>query len=181
MNIVRATRADYARILELQSANFVANPTAEERQGGFLSAEFTLSQVVAISEDLGILAALDGNRIIGYLCAHRPDLAPLPAVVEAMLRTCRTAAFGGRVIAETALFVYGPVCVARSHRGRGVLRRLYCGVLARLAGKFEVGVTLVSDDNPHSLQAHVAGLGMADVARFSHASRAYHLLAFAVR
>src|SRR5262245_55739770 len=113
MDIVRATRADYPGILELQSANFVANLTAEERQGGFLSAELTLSQIAAISEDLGILAALDGNRIIDYLCAHRPDLAPLPAVVEAMLLTCCTAAFSGRVIAETVLFVYGPVCVAR--------------------------------------------------------------------
>jgi predicted N-acetyltransferase YhbS len=181
MEIVQATCADYPGILELQSANFVANLAAEERQRGFLSAEFTLSQLAAISGDLGILVARDGNRIIGYLCAHRPGLAPLPAVVEAMLDTCRTAAFSGRLIADTALFVYGPVCVARSHRGRGVLRRLYCTLLARLSGKFEVGVTLVSDDNPHSLEAHVAGLGMADVARFAHASRAYHLLAFAVR
>jgi hypothetical protein len=65
MEIVQATCADYPGILELQSANFVANLAAKERQGGFLSAEFTLSQLAAISEDLGILVACDGDRIIG--------------------------------------------------------------------------------------------------------------------
>jgi hypothetical protein len=54
-------------------------------------------------------------------------------------------------------------------------------LLAEMAGEFEVGVTLVSDDNPHSLQAHIDGLGMDDVARFEHGGRQYHLLAFAVR
>lgn len=53
-------------------------------------------------------------------------------------------------------------------------------MLAEMAGEFEVGVTLVSDDNPHSLQAHIDGLGMDDVARFEHGGRQYHLLAFAV-
>ena len=83
MEIRRASPGDYAGIIELQAANFLANLTVEEREGGFLSAQFTLSQIVAMADDLGILVARDGNRMAGYLCAHRADLAPLPPVVEA--------------------------------------------------------------------------------------------------
>ena len=181
MEIRRAAPEDYAGILELQAANYLGNLTARERDGGFLSAEFTLPQIAAMAEDLGIVVARDANRIVGYLCAHRADVAPLPTVVEAMLRCCRTAAYRGRTLADARLFVYGPVCLSPSHRGRGVLRALLAALMACVAGRFEYAVTLVADNNPHSLRAHTAGLGMDDVAQFDHGGQSYHLLAFNVR
>ena len=180
MEIKRATPADYAGILELQAANYRGNLTAKEREGGFLSAEFTPSQIAAMADGLGIMIARDGSRIAGYLCAHRADLAPLPPVVEAMLRCCRTVACGERALADARLFVYGPVCIDRTYRGRGLLRRLYGALAAEVTGTFEFGVTLVAQDNPRSLRVHVDGLGMKDVAQFEHGSERYHLLAFSV-
>jgi hypothetical protein len=41
----RAITEDYPTILRLQSANFIANLSEEERKEGFLSAEFTRGQV----------------------------------------------------------------------------------------------------------------------------------------
>jgi Acetyltransferase (GNAT) family len=181
MEIRRASPGDYAEVIDLQAANFLFNLAAEDREGGFLSAQFTLPQFVAMADDLGVLVAKDADHVVGYVCAHRIDLPRLPPLVDAMVRCCRAASYRGALLAHARLFVYGPVCIARAHRGRGVLRELYRAVLAEMAGRFEVGVTLVSDDNPHSLQAHVEGLGMDDVARFEHGGRLYHLLAFAVR
>jgi hypothetical protein len=180
MEIRRAAPEDYPGILELQSANYLENLAAEEREGGFLSAEFTLSQIATMAEDLGIVVASDGNRIVGYLCAHRADVAPLPPVVEAMLRCCRTATYRGQALADARLFVYGPVCLSRSHRGRGVLRDHFDALVAHVAGRFEYAVTLVADNNPHSLRAHMAGLGMDNIAQFDHGGQSYHLLAFGV-
>jgi hypothetical protein len=181
MEIRRACPGDYAEVIDLQATNFLFNLAAEDREGGFLSAQFTLPQFVAMADDLGVLVAKDADHVVGYVCAHRIDLPRLPPLVDAMVRCCRAASYQGALLAHARLFVYGPVCIARAHRGRGVLRELYRAVLAEMAGRFEVGVTLVSDDNPHSLQAHVEGLGMDDVARFEHGGRLYHLLAFAVR
>jgi hypothetical protein len=47
-----------------------------------------------------------------------------------------------------------------------------------LAGLFEVGVALVSRDNPHSLQAHVLGLGMTEVGGFEVNGNRYATVAF---
>jgi hypothetical protein len=35
-----------------------------------------------------------------------------------------------------------------------------------MAGQFEIGVALVARDNVHSLDAHVAGLGMIEAGNF---------------
>jgi hypothetical protein len=61
-----------------------------------------------------------------------------------------------------------------------VLRALYRALVSGLAGRFDYGVTLVAEENPHSLRAHTQGLGMNDVARFEHDSRSYHVLAFSL-
>ena len=181
MEIRRASPPDYAGILELQAANFLPRLTAQEREAGFLSAQLSLSQIVAMADDVGIMVARDGESVVGYLCAHRADLAFLPPLVEAMLRCSRAAAYRGRALGDAPLLVYGPVCIDRAHRGRGLLRTLYRALLAAAAGEFEFGITLVSQDNPHSLRAHVDGLGMDIVQPFEHDGRTYQLLAFAAR
>ena len=178
MEIRRARTEDYAGILDLQAANYSGNLSPAQRAGGFLSAEFTPAQIAAIAQDLGIVVAAESGGIVGYLCAHRADIAPLPPVVEAMLRRCSTARYRERVLGETRLFVYGPVCIARDKRGGGLLRALYRALRASVAGRFDYGVTLVAEANPHSLRAHTQGLGMDDVGVFEHGERTYHLLAF---
>jgi len=69
----RAKPADYGDILRLQSANYIANLSEEERKTGFLSAQFTPEQTAQIAEDLGtILAAID-DQIVGFVCAFRTN------------------------------------------------------------------------------------------------------------
>ncbi|MGH7853871.1 MAG: acetyltransferase, partial [Candidatus Binatia bacterium] len=67
----RAQREDYPEILALQSANFIANLTEEERMQGFLSAQFTPQQTARIAEDLGTTVAVVDGRVGGFLCAFR--------------------------------------------------------------------------------------------------------------
>jgi hypothetical protein len=99
-------------------------------------------------------------------------------VVEAMLCCARATVHRGRALAQSRLFVYGPVCVARSHRGRGIARGLFGALRSSVTGRYDFGVTLVADANPHSLRVHVDGLGMDDAAQFEHAGRRYRLLVF---
>ena len=109
MDVVRASPRDYAAVLRLQAANFAPNLTPQEREGGFLSAEFTLPQIVAIADDLGVFVARDVDRVVAYVCAHRPDLAPVPPLIEAMFACARSAAYRGRALAGARVFTYGTV------------------------------------------------------------------------
>jgi hypothetical protein len=58
----RAQPQDYPAILGLQSANFIANLSEEERKEGFLSAEFSREQVAEMAKDLGTtIVIVDAN------------------------------------------------------------------------------------------------------------------------
>jgi hypothetical protein len=174
----KATPADYDAILRLQSANFIANLSPEERKGGFLSAEFTLEQTARIAEDLGTTVAVVGAQVAGFLCAFRNDFDTGSPVIATMLESYDRLSFDGRPLTQFESYVYGPVCIDRGYRSRGLLRGLYEAQKRSLAGQFELGVAFVSRDNPHSLNAHVAGLEMTEAGEFELNQKVYAVLVF---
>lgn len=176
----RAVPDDYRGILRLQSANFIANLSDEERKEGFLSAQFTPEQTAQMAEDLGTMVAVVDHHIAGFLCAFRREYDTGSPVIAKMLDSYDRVAFEGKPLSSFNSYVYGPVCIAREFRRRGLLRGLYEAQKRDLAGRYEVGVAFVSRSNPHSLQAHVAGLGMTEVGDFELKGNVYVILAFRV-
>jgi len=176
----RAIPADYAQILDLQSANYIANLSEEERKEGFLSAQFTRQQTAALAEDLGTMVALVDGQVAGFLCAFRNEFETGSPVIATMLESYERFTFEGRPLSAFKSYIYGPVCIGREYRGRGLLRGLYEAQRKDLAGQFEIGVAFVSRDNPHSLSAHVAALGMIEAGDFEVKGNVYATLAFRV-
>ncbi len=176
----RATCQDYSAILRLQSANYIANLSPAERKEGFLSAEFTAEQVAQMAEDLGTTIAVVGNDVAGFLCAFRCEFNTGSPVIAKMLESYDLFQFEGKLLSSYRSYLYGPVCIGREYRGRGFLGGLYRAQLAEVAGQFEIGAAFVARNNPHSLQAHVNGLGMTKVGDFEVKGNRYALLAFRV-
>jgi len=176
----RAEPADFPAILRLQSANHIRNLTPDERRLGFLSAEFSPTQISAIAADLGITVAATGEEMAGFLCAFRREFEHGSPVIAKMLDAYDRVRFGDRTLAAFKSYIYGPVCIASEFRGKGLLRGLYDAQLKELAGRFEVGVAFVSRDNPHSLSAHTRGLGMTEAGEFECSGNSYVILVFRV-
>ncbi len=174
----RAGRGDYAGIIRLQRANYIANLSAEERREGFLSAEFSFEQVAAIASNLGIAIVTMDDDLAGCLCAIRREFDHGSPVVAKMLESYDQARFEGKPLSAFNSYIYGPVCIARQYRRRGLLRGLYNFQKKDLAGQFEVGVALVSHSNRHSMQAHVDGLGMTEAGEFEVNGNLFAILAF---
>ena len=169
---------DYPAILDLQSANFIANLSDAERKQGFLSAQFTAQQTAQIAEDLGIMVAVVDSRVGGFLCAFRKEFDTGSPVIATMLGSYDRFSFQGKPLSSLSTYIYGPVCIGREFRGRGLLRGLYEAQKQNLAGQFDIGVAFVSRNNPHSLSAHVAGLGMIEAGDFEVKGNSYATLAF---
>ncbi|MGH7927947.1 MAG: hypothetical protein ACREQV_09150 [Candidatus Binatia bacterium] len=162
----RAIRDHYPDILRLNEANFRANLSPDERKDGFLSAIFSAAQVAAMAEDLGIMVAMIDDKLAGFLCAFRNDFDHGSPVVAKMIESYERMRFEGKPLSGYRSYAYGPVCIDRPFRRNGLLRGLYEAQRRDLAGQFEIGVALVSRDNPHSLRAHVSGLGMSEAGDF---------------
>jgi predicted GNAT superfamily acetyltransferase len=176
----RANTENYSAILGLQSANYIANLSEEDRKQGFLSAQFTAEQTARIAQDLGTMVAVVDGRVAGFLCAFRKEFDTGSPVIAQMLNSYDRLTFAGRPLSAFQSYIYGPVCIGREHRGRGLLRGLYQAQKENLAGQFEIGVAFVSRTNPHSLSAHVGGLGMTEAGDFEVNGNIYVTLAFRV-
>ena len=174
----RAQPPDYPAILRLQSANFIANLSAEERKEGFLSAQFAPGQVSRMAEDLGTTLATSNGEVLGFLCAFRNEFDHGSPVIAKMLDAYDRVTFDGKPLRSYRSYIYGPVCIHRDHRRRGLLRGLYEAQQQDLAGQFDVGVAFVSRSNPYSLDAHIAGLAMTEVGDFELMGNVYVILAF---
>ncbi len=176
----RAAPEDCPAILWLQSANHIANLSEDERKDGFLSAKFTPAQIAAIAGELGTMLAVVDNKVTGFLCAFRREFDHGSPVVTKMLECYDSIEFEGKALSAYKSYVYGPVCIDRDYRRRGLLHGLYEAQKKDLADRFEAGVAFVSRDNPHSLHAHVGGLGMIEVGEFEVSDNKYVILAFSL-
>ncbi|HXV83980.1 MAG TPA: hypothetical protein VEG60_29360, partial [Candidatus Binatia bacterium] len=160
--------------------NFIANLSEAERKEGFLSAEFSLEQVASVAENLGTTIATVDGEVVGFLCAFRKEFNHGSPVIAQMLAAYNRVKFEGQPLGSYSSYIYGPVCIQRAYRRRGLLRRLYETQLKDLAGQFEVGVAFVSRSNPYSMNAHSAGLGMTEVGEFELKGNVYVILVFRV-
>ena len=143
-----ATIEDAERISALLMAN-------ASDQGGALYGDWSIGVVTKwITDGALIIVALDGAKLAGVLVtSEKAQASALPAV--AMLK-----AWPGSADA----YVYGPVCIDQTARGRGVLEALYAHVVARRPDR--EAILFINASNTRSLRAH-GRLGMVQVASFT--------------
>jgi hypothetical protein len=180
IDIHRAESEDYAGILSLQAENFIGNLKPADLGDGFLSAQFSLEQLEMIASRLGVMVARSNEDVEGFICAEYPGDAARNAIVARMLETFPQLTYEGKRLNEYRSFIYGPACVRRRSRGKGLLGRLYEQLKLMTAGKFELGVAFVSQVNVRSMRAHVEGLRMIRVGEFGYQDQVYDILVFKV-
>ncbi|OLT46051.1 hypothetical protein BJF85_17835 [Saccharomonospora sp. CUA-673] len=79
---------------------------------------------------------------------------------------------------EGPVLLYGPVVVAPTFRGRGLVRTLLSGMSLMLADRYPTAALYVDNTNERALQVH-RGLGMKKHSRFTLDERGYTVLTFA--
>jgi sulfur relay (sulfurtransferase) DsrC/TusE family protein len=103
----RARPPDYPAILRLQSENFIANLSEEERTEGFLSAEFSREQVAKLAEDLGMSIATIDAEVVAFLRAFRSEFDHGSPVIAKMLDTYPLVRFDGKPLSSYNSYIYG--------------------------------------------------------------------------
>ncbi|MEX0958841.1 MAG: GNAT family N-acetyltransferase [Burkholderiales bacterium] len=180
MRFRRATDSDFESILALQEANLHQNLTEMQRADGFLSVHFTRDQFAEMNTGATVTVAEENNRIAGYACSSAREFNVDFPLLTAMLGALPGLTFLGRSLDSSRTCVYGPVCVGRAFRGRGVFRGLIDRLKKELAGRYDCAVAFIAKDNVRSLGAHVDGLGMSLAGEFQHAGKAYWIVAFGI-
>jgi L-amino acid N-acyltransferase YncA len=157
--IETATHDDIAAILDLQESNL-------REHGGALSARFSRQWFETAIRDMPVLVARDTGTVVGYVVSTSMAAQAHVPIIAAMLR-----AYPGSPDA----YNYGPICVAESHRGRGLALSLFEALRERLPGR--EAVSFIRADNISSRRAH-GKMGMRETAEFSLGGVAYLVVVY---
>jgi GNAT superfamily N-acetyltransferase len=95
-----------------------------------------------------------GDEVVGYaLTAFKEASLYQPEMVP-MIEHLETLSFNGKSVKDYPYYIMGQVCIAKTHRGKGIFEMLYQHHKAVYQSQFELLVTEVSTSNHRSVQAH---------------------------
>ncbi len=151
-----STIKDLKQIKSLQSANLKQNLSADEMgKEGFLTASYSLEQLQLMNSLMPSIIAVDQEEVVGYALAVNKDLKGQHELLDDMIRQVDRHTFNGVNLKECSYAIVGQLCVAKSHRGMGLVHQLYHCYKEHYASKFPYLITDVDKKNVRSLKAHI--------------------------
>lgn len=145
--IALATPEDIPSIIIIQDPNVID-------RGGGLSARQTADWFKRSMLEMPIIVGRRDGKVVGYVLSTSLAAKSHVAIVQAMLRTFP---------APPDCYLYGPVCVAETERGKGLASAMFEELRARLPGR--PAMTFIRADNAPSLRAH-RKMGMRELGPF---------------
>lgn len=176
----RLAPRDLPGVLELQEFNHFESLTQEQQKEGFLSARFSAEQFAQMNREAAFVVAEAQGHVVGYACSAGVDFSRQFPILDAMIATFGKLTYLGTTLIDARVCIYGPVCVDRAWRGRGVLRGLINRLKEELAGRFDMAAAFIAKTNSRSLAAHVDGLGMTVLGDYAFGTGRYWIVAFGI-
>jgi predicted N-acetyltransferase YhbS len=154
-----ATPDDILGILAVQEPNLPDS-------GGSLSVRQTAEWFKhALLEKSVVVGRRDG-KVVGYVLGTSLAAQAHIAIIQAMLRTFP---------APPGCYLYGPICVAETERGKGLAGAMFKELQTHMNGR--PAMTFVKADNDLSLRAHDK-MGMKRLGMFVNGAVTYVALKF---
>lgn len=156
-----ATLEDLPGIVKLQKENQIA-------QGGSLSAELTKEQIQEMMSDMPQIVAIVDDEVVGFLLTTSQEVNRNRnvAIVDAMFTSYK---------ANPDSYIYGPVCVSNTQRGKGLAELMFKELLEKQPNR--EGVLFIKSDNEASLKAHEK-MGIKKVSSFKFNNADFDVFAY---
>lgn len=156
-----ATFEDLPGIVKLQKENQIA-------QGGSLSAELTQEQIQEMMSDMPQIVAIVEDEVVGFLLTTSQEVNRKRnvAIVDAMFTSYK---------ANPDSYIYGPVCVSNTQRGKGLAQLMFKELLQKQPNR--EGILFIKSDNEASLRAHKK-MGIKKVSSFKFNNADFDVFAY---
>jgi len=153
---------DLERILAMQAENLLEALGAEERAAqGFVLPRHDLMLLREMNAPWPHLVATPrgSEELAAYALVMLREFRERLPLPEPMFERLERAEFRGRMLGSYRWYVMGRVCIAKAHRGRGLVERLYEGHPRQMSPHFDLMVTELDRANPRSLR-RTSGRGL---------------------
>lgn len=143
------------RIKKLQEENLRTAISEDEAIGqGFLTASYTLEYLIEMNQAAPSVIALDGEEVVGYAMVTIQSQRNGHDLIQDLFNTIDNTYYNDQLLRNTNYVVVGQLCVAKSHRGLGLVQKLYGHFRDCYSSEYEYLVTDVAQANTRSLKAH---------------------------
>ena len=173
-----AKLSDIEGVLDLQKRYLVSNLTEEEKKSGFVTTPFSVEQLTYVINNEGLFVAKDNNKIIAYIFAESWDFFSQYPIFERMISLFPELSFFDFEITSTSSFQYGPVCIDKKYRGKGLINLLFEFMRIHIVKKYPLSLTFINKTNAPSLKAHTEKLKWTIISDFEFNNNNYLILAY---
>jgi predicted GNAT superfamily acetyltransferase len=150
-----STDNELQQILELQKQNLAAGLSAEQINAqGFVTVSHSFEDLKKMNGIEAHVIAKEGDRVVAYLLAMTIHSRFDIPVLMPMFDMFEEVEYQNKKIAAYRYMVVGQVCVAESHRGKGIFDACYSAYRNYFKDKYEFAITEIAIRNQRSVNAH---------------------------
>jgi L-amino acid N-acyltransferase YncA len=175
----RMRESDINQILKIQAANQRENLTPSQQKDGYLSIAFSADEFNEFNHDLCVVVAKEDNEVIGYCCISSAGFNSQFPILDQIVANVASYPLPETddIPVEERTCIYGPVCVSRSRRGKGVLKKIssFGLEIAKEIG-YTYCLSFISAENVRSISAHMK-ISFQQVGKVNHNGNEYIVIA----
>ena len=165
-------------VLALQELYLVSNLSEEEKKSGFVTTPFSIEQLTYVINNEGLFIAKDNGRVIAYIFAESWDFFSQYPIFKYMISMFPNLKFKNFEINSTSSFQYGPICIDKKYRGKGLINLLFEFMRIHIVKKYPLSLTFINKTNAPSLKAHTEKLKWTIIADFEFNNNNYYILGY---
>ncbi len=169
---------DIQGVLALQELYLVSNLSEEEKKSGFVTTPFTIEQLTYVINNEGLFIAKYDHKIIAYIFAESWQFFSQWPIFEHMISLFPKLSFLDFEITSTSSFQYGPICIDKKYRGKGLINSLFEFMRIHVVKKYPLSLTFINKTNAPSLKAHTEKLKWTIIGDFQFNNNNYFILAY---
>lgn len=173
-----AKMSDIDGVLALQELYLVANLSEEEKASGFVTTPFTIAQLSEVIHENNLFIAKDNNKIIAYIFAGSWDFFKQWPIFNYMCSLFPELTFLDFDISTNNSFQYGPICIHKEYRGKGLIIPLFESMRKHMVQKYPLALTFINKINIPSTKAHTEKLKWTIIGDFQFNNNDYFILAY---
>lgn len=173
-----AKNTDIKGVLALQDIYLVANMIEEEKASGFVTTPFSVEQLLEVIRQEGLFVAKNNDKIIAYIFAASWEYFSQWAIFNHMTPMLPGLSFKDFKMTDSNTFQYGPICIDKEYRGKGLINPFFDFMRIHLLKRFPVGITFINKTNIPSQKAHIDKLKWWVIGDFQFNNNNYFILAY---
>jgi hypothetical protein len=150
-----STPEELDQIAHLSDLNLVTNISPETKaKQGFVTWSYPVDALKALHGIVPSVIAVDEGAVVGYALSLLRESSSAYPRMQGTLDHLASVQYEGKSLGGYRFYLMGQICVAESHRGKGVVELLYQFHRKQFSPQFEMLVTEISTSNHRSQKAH---------------------------